>query len=112
MDNQKDFVIENGVLMAYNGEQDEVIIPDGITHIGENAFRGNRAAQIIRVPSGVVSNEDDAFSYCEGLQEIELPGTLKRIGFEAFFQCKKLAHISIPASVTVIEKRRSCFAIV
>ena len=105
MDNQKDFVIENGVLMAYNGEQGEVIIPDGITHIGENAFRGNRAVQIIRVPSGCVSIEDDAFSYCEELREIELPGTLERIGYEAFFQCKKLANISIPASVTVIEKK-------
>ena len=33
-----DFVIEKGVLIKYKGAEDEVVIPDGVTDIGEEAF--------------------------------------------------------------------------
>lgn len=35
-----DFVIENGVLKKYNGAGGDVVIPDGVTSIGECAFMG------------------------------------------------------------------------
>lgn len=36
-----DFVIENGVLKKYNGKDENVVIPEGITTIGFTAFINN-----------------------------------------------------------------------
>ncbi|MBQ2988723.1 MAG: hypothetical protein IJD59_06450 [Clostridia bacterium] len=33
-----DFVIENGELPVYTGNERRVVIPDGVTSIGKNAF--------------------------------------------------------------------------
>ena len=40
MSNANDFVIKNGVLEKYNGHDAEVMIPDGVTTIGDEAFMG------------------------------------------------------------------------
>lgn len=37
-DYKKDFVIENGILKKYNGIESDIVIPDGVTEIGEAAF--------------------------------------------------------------------------
>ena len=34
-----DFVIENGVLKEYTGKGGDVVIPDGVTSIGLDAFK-------------------------------------------------------------------------
>ena len=39
MSNPGDFIIENGVLKKYVGPGGDVVIPDGVTSIGEEAFR-------------------------------------------------------------------------
>lgn len=75
----KDFIIKNGVLELYTGNDMEVIIPDGVTTIGENAF-----------------------SYCENLKKVTIPNTVTSIGNYAFKECRKLKSITIPNSVTSI----------
>lgn len=35
-----DFVIENGILVGYSGKSKEVVVPKGITIIGNKAFAG------------------------------------------------------------------------
>ncbi len=35
---EQDFIIENGVLKKYTGEDSIVVIPEGVTSIGEFAF--------------------------------------------------------------------------
>ena len=37
---EEDFVIEDGVLVAYNGHGGNVVIPDGVTEIGPEVFYG------------------------------------------------------------------------
>ena len=39
MSDIKDFVIENGVLTKYVGKGGDVVIPNGVTSIGEWAFK-------------------------------------------------------------------------
>ncbi len=45
-----DFVIENGVLKKYTGTSADVIIPDGVTEIGDSAFRGVQQSEQHRNP--------------------------------------------------------------
>ena len=35
-----DFIIEDGVLVRYVGEESDVVIPEGVTAIGDGAFVG------------------------------------------------------------------------
>ena len=53
MSNINDFIIENGVLIKYVGEEENVIIPDGITQIGQMAFERCYDITSIRFPNGL-----------------------------------------------------------
>lgn len=110
MSNANDFVIENGVLIQYTGPGGDVVIPDGITAIGERAFFMREKVESVWIPEGVETIEGDtvgrnisgAFSYCINLKKVVLPESLRRIGCNAFAVCKKLEEINIPQSVTKI----------
>ena len=45
MSNINDFVIENGVLEKYTGPGGDVVIPEGVTSIGDSAFWDAEALQ-------------------------------------------------------------------
>ena len=64
------FKIENGVLEEYlqkNGET-EVIIPDGVTEIGWNAFEYCRSIKSVTIPDSVTEIGERAFEYCTSLE--------------------------------------------
>lgn len=77
------FEIKNGVLRNYREEPGvtEVVIPDGVTRIGDGAF----------------------FS-CESLTSITIPESVVKIDCNAFAFCYRLTSITIPAGVTSVEK--------
>lgn len=121
---EDDFDIQNGVLIKYTGRSQEVVIPNGVTSIGEMAFFNNTSITSVVIPEGVTSIENGAFSTCWNLASVTLPKTLTnierqafygcnltsvaipegvtRIHDEAFYQCKNLANVNIPASVEYI----------
>ena len=41
----EDFIIEDGVLREYVGDESDVVIPDGVTAIGDCAFDGSERLQ-------------------------------------------------------------------
>ena len=89
-------------LTAYNGSAKNIILPDGIKVIGEDAFFGNKQITAVAVPVGVETIEDGAFWMCLSLKNVVLPSTLRKIGENAFNSCVELTSIMIPEGVVEI----------
>ena len=49
------FVIEDGVLVDYTGTDAEVVIPDGVTSIGNGAFYGCYFLTSVSIPNTVIT---------------------------------------------------------
>ena len=82
---------------------EEVIINEGVTNIGANAFNSCYKVPIIELPSSVTTIGDDAFHACMGLKNIELPDSVITIGSGAFMNCWSLTSIKIPYNVGTIQ---------
>ncbi len=97
-----DFVIEDGVLTKYNGPGGNVIIPSGVTTIGDGAFWCCEDLISVVIPEGVTEIDDNAFFYCKYLTKVDIPSTIKSIGNSAFDNCRNLSNIAIPYGTTTI----------
>lgn len=96
---------ENGVLVSRGGCKDQyIIVPFGVTEIGEGAFENENDILGVLLPSTVTKIGDNAFKNCGGLQVINLPEGVVEIGDNAFSSCKSLIGIVIPNSVKKIGK--------
>ena len=76
-------------------------IPDNVTHIGAYAF-ARTALVDIEIPSGVISLGNYVFSYNSKLKNVVIPNTVTSIPRCAFQSCTSLTNINIPNSVTSI----------
>ena len=56
MENNQDFVIENGVLTKYNGPGGDVTIPESVTEIEDFAFYGCKKLTI-HAPAGSAAEQ-------------------------------------------------------
>ena len=82
-------------------------IPDGVTTIGQGAFRGS-GIQTLMIPNSVKDIVSDAFFGCKNLKSVTLPEGLETIGEAAFDDCFSLTSINIPSSMKAIAY--ACFA--
>ncbi len=96
-----DFVVENGVLTAYNGPGGDVVIPDdlGITSMGDNVFNQREDIPSVTIPYGVTSI--NGFSGCK-LSSVIIPDSVTVICENAFAECSYLSSINMPNSVAFI----------
>ena len=98
-----DFVIdENGVLTKYNGWQRYVVIPEGVTAIGNNAFKNNDKIVRVTMTDNVKSIGDQAFYDCDNLYVCELSNNLESIGYNAFYSCDSLSSVVMPDTVNYL----------
>ena len=86
-----DFVIENGVLVNYAGNAEEVRVPEGITEIGRGAFQNNKIIKKVILPDEVITIGAYAFSGCSSLESINVPKKVEVIGDKAFYGCGSLS---------------------
>jgi len=85
-----DFVIENRVLTRYTGIGGDVVIPEGVTEIGYEAFYWCRNLQSVVIPKSVAKIGREAFYGCSNLQSVVIPKSVTKIGNEAFRRCRVL----------------------
>jgi len=82
-------------------DTDEIYIADGITHIGNAAFKDQSAAHAT-IPDSVTKIGEHSFDGCGNLTSVTIPNSVASIGNSAFFNCTKLTSVVIPNSVTSI----------
>lgn len=105
-----DFVIDaKGVLVQYNGPGGAVVIPDGVTKIGDYAFSNSRPTYpnlipnttltSITIPNSVKEIGNGAFEYCTSLSSVIIPNSVTSIGYDAFYKCTNLNSAVISNNV-------------
>jgi hypothetical protein len=77
-------------------------ISDGVTSIGNEAFREFFELVNITLPDSITRIGDDAFFQCSSLTNITIPYSVTSIGDYAFGNCQRLSGITIPHSVESI----------
>jgi len=90
----------DGVLQSFAGVHiTRVEIPEGVTVIGENAFKGITSIEEVVLPITLTHIMAYAFKGCRKLKTILLPEKLEHIGVYAFHRCHSLRSIIIPNSM-------------
>ena len=80
----------------------DVVIPDNITRIPDNAFAGRTDLKSVTFASSVTSIGASAFKGCTGLESIVIDGNITSVGASAFSGCTGLKEITIPETVTKV----------
>ena len=96
MSNANEFIIENGVLKKYVGPGGDVVIPEGVTEIGDSAFANSANLVSISLPESVLKIGFQSFRNCATLQRFSA-GKIVQIESTAFANCKSLKNVEIPA---------------
>ena len=86
-----------------NTEIKDLVIPNSVTSIGNDAFRGCTGLTSVNIGNSVTHIGNYAFWYCSGLTSVTIPNSVTSIGNNAFQNCSSLTSITIPNSVTSID---------
>ena len=102
--------VKNGVVTKYSGDVTELVIPEGVTEIGDpeerwnpGIFEGHEELTSVILPESLLRIGDKAFKGCSGLTDIRIPDNVTSIGGGAFFGCSGLTNLTISESVTEIK---------
>ena len=90
-------------LVYYDKTKTSASIKADTVGIADIAFYGCKIENIV-IPDKVKYIGNNAFSSCSWLESVVIPDSVITIGEAAFISCDSLASVSIPASVESIEK--------
>ena len=117
-----DFVIQNGVLLSYNGSGGHVTIPSTVTEIrgfanymdttvtgvtipssvkkiGSGSFQGLLEVTELTIPDSVTYIDSYAFQNCTKLESVRLPRHLDFLGSYALGDCPALESVTLPQTI-------------
>ncbi len=97
-----EYIIEEDVLVKYNGNASIVEIPARVSKIGEGAFAKNIGIEQIIFHEGITEIGEKAFQNCINLSQLDLPDSLTRIGYAAFDGCVKLEKLTLPVGIKTL----------
>lgn len=102
MDEDNPLAYAHHIYSDENTEITDLVIPDGVTHIGHYAFYNCSGLTSVTIPNSVKSIKNASFWGCSGLTSIEIPNSVTSIEEYAFANCFGLTFVEIPNSVTSI----------
>ena len=104
----KELVIPEGVTAIGNGAFHDasgltsVVISSTVKQIGSEAFAGCSEIKTLSMASGVKVIGDNAFAGCRHLTEVILPEGTEQLGNGTFYNCGNLTAIHLPQSLLSI----------
>lgn len=130
-DENMDFDIRAGELVAYHGSGIDVVIPDGVLILGDHAFPATGAIRSVVIPGsvkeirgafdgckslenviiaiGVTIIGDSAFKNCSSLKNVTFPNSVTEIGQDAFNGCTSLVDVNLPDCLTTLGTMGKCY---
>lgn len=81
-----------------------LVLPEGLTTIGEMAFYDCEKIVSVAIPGSVTRIGDYAFAECTGMEMLSL-GNVQSVGECAFFNCKSLRAVRLPDTLESIGDR-------
>lgn len=94
---RQDLTIEDGVLTKWECSQEKAILPGGLfQEIGTFVLSTTREnLEELVVPEGVRVLRENAFCFCESLKRVTLPDSLEIIEDSAFYGCESLETVAL-----------------
>lgn len=80
-----------------------IVVPNGIGSISDEAFKGCAYIETIKLPSNITLGTYSTFEGCTKLKSVNLPNNLEEIGYHMFRFCSSLSSLTLPSSVGSIE---------
>ena len=99
--------IENNVLVEVTEEDIEkgkLYIPEGVTTIEGNIFRGFENLREIFLPKSIREIKDDGFGNAYNLEYVHGMENVTTLGIYAFSCCRSLKEITIPNGIEILPK--------
>ena len=98
---------------VYSNILKRVRFGDGVTSIGNYAFRYCACLESITIPSTITTINSDAFAYCYSLKCFIMPTGTSSIGANAFSYCYALSHVALKTAATLGSNTfDNCFSLV
>ena len=82
----------------YTRPSGAIVISNGVTGIGNDAFSGWPGLTSITIPSSVTSIGNASFYRCSKLTSITIPSSVTSIGYSAFDGCSSLNNLIVSAT--------------
>ena len=90
-------------LKAFVGCSDKlkhVILPEGVTRIGRNAFAWTEISRI-NLPESLTSMGEGAFACCDSLKSVRIPDGVAELPYDVFGHCRKLQNVELPEGIVI-----------
>lgn len=91
------------------GSITSVLIKDGITNVGNCAFRSMSSVTSVSIGNSVTVIGENAFKDCEALIEIELPDSVTELKGYCFYSCGGLENVKIGTGLITLDQYTTCF---
>lgn len=96
-------VVGIGSYAFSSGGIEEIVLPDTVTYIANEAFNNCYDLKTIDLGDGLKRIGSAAFCNCSALKSVEFPEGIEEIGGTVFMMTYELEEVYIPASATVFE---------
>lgn len=85
------------ILKKYKGDSSNIIIPHGVSSLGDYCFRECKNLESVDIPSSVISIGTECFKDCSSLESIVIPSSVEEMGYYCFSFCDSLKFIKAPS---------------
>ena len=102
LEDKNGLIILGDFLYRCNSQNENIIIPEGVSIINDYAFLNCKNLISISIPESVIEIGYGAFIGCTNLTNLSIPNSVREIGSWAFYGCDSLNNLEIPKTVVKI----------